>query len=122
MELLELMELSAAVFDLGVSLAMLNSTLFSFCVGVLLFTGIIADDGLILDFGTLSLSSGHKPDLLKPDMMLLGFFTKVSPSEELEMLALTLFVALTPCKTFAKFDTKLFWLDHRPQHPVAVRR
>ena len=78
MELLELMELSAAVFDLGVSLAMLNSTLFSFCVGVLLFTGIIADDGLILDFGTLSLSSGHKPDFLKPDMVLLGFFTEVS--------------------------------------------
>ena len=79
MELLKLMELSAAVFDLGVSIIMLNSTLFSSCVGVLLFTEISVDDGLILDFGTLSLSSGHKPDLLKPDMMLLGFFTKVSP-------------------------------------------
>ena len=77
MELLELMELSAAVFDLGVSV-MLNSTLFSSCVGVLLFTGINVDDGLILDFGTLSLSSGHKPDFLKPDMVLLGFFTEVS--------------------------------------------
>ena len=76
MELLELMELSAAVFDLGVSV-MLNSTLFSSCVGVLLFTGINVDDGLILDFGTLSLSSGHKPDLLKPNM-LLGFFAKAS--------------------------------------------
>ena len=116
------MELSVAVFDLSVSLVMLNSILFSFCVGVLLFTWVNVDDGSILDFGTLSLSSGHKPDLLKPDMMLLGFFTKVSPSEELEMLALTLFVALTPCKTFAKFDIKLFWLDYRPQYPVAVRR
>ena len=77
MELLELMELSAAVFDLGVSV-MLNSTLFSSCVGVLLFTGINVDDGLILDFGTLSLSSGHKPDFLKPDMVLLGFFTEIS--------------------------------------------
>ena len=77
MELLELMELSAAVFDLGVSV-MLNSTLFSSCVHVLLFTGINVDDGLILDFGTLSLSSGHKPDFLKPDMVLLGFFTEVS--------------------------------------------
>ena len=78
MELLKLMELSAAVFDLGVSIIMLNSTLFSSCVGVLLFTEISVDDGLILDFGTLSLSSGHKPDLLKPDMMLLDFFTKAS--------------------------------------------
>ena len=68
MELLELMELSAAVFNLGVSLVMLNSTLFSSCVGILLFTGINIDDGLILDFGTLSLSNGHKPDLLKPDV------------------------------------------------------
>ena len=33
---MELMELSAAVFNLGVSLVMLNSTLFSSCVGVLL--------------------------------------------------------------------------------------
>ena len=72
------MELSVAVFDLDVSLVMLNSTLFSFCVGVLLFTGINVDDGLILDFGTFSLSSGHKPDLLKTDMMLLDFFTKAS--------------------------------------------
>ena len=115
------MELSAAVFDLGVSIIMLNSTLFSSCVGVLLFAEINVDDGLILDIGTFSLSSGHKPDLLKPDMMLLGFFTKVSPSEELEMLALTLFVALTPCRTFAKFDSNLFWLDRRSQHPVTVR-
>ena len=46
----------AAVFDLAVSL---NSTLLSSCVGVLLFTGIIVDDGLILDLGTFSLSSGH---------------------------------------------------------------
>ena len=76
MELQELMELSAAVFDLGVSLVMLNLTLFSSCVGILLFTGINVDNGL--DFGTLSLSSGHKSDLLKPDMMLLGFSTKAS--------------------------------------------
>ena len=70
----------AAVFDLGVSLILLNSRLLSSCVSVLLFTGInhMVDDGLILDFGTLSLSSGHKPDLLKKDMMLLGFFTKAS--------------------------------------------
>ena len=78
MELQELMELSAAVFDLGVSLVMLNLTLFSSCVGILLFTGINVDNDLILDFGTLSLSSGHKSDLLKPDMMLLGFSTKAS--------------------------------------------
>ena len=50
------MELSAALFDLGVSLVMLNSTLLSSCVGVLLFTEINVDDGLMLDFGTLSLS------------------------------------------------------------------
>ena len=49
------MELSAALFDLGVSLVMLNSTLLSSCVGVLLFTEINVDDGLMLDFGTLSL-------------------------------------------------------------------
>ena len=53
------MELSVAVFDLSVSLVMLNSILFSFCVGVLLFTWVNVDDGSILDFGTLSLSSGH---------------------------------------------------------------
>ena len=47
---------AAVVFDLAVSL---NSTLLSSCVGVLLFTGIIVDDGLILDLGTFSLSSGH---------------------------------------------------------------
>ena len=97
------MELSAALFDLGVSLVMLNSTLLSSCVGVLLFTEINVDDGLMLDFGTLSLSlsCGHKPDLLKPDIMLLGFFTKASlkaPLEKLEILALTLFVALSPLK------------------------
>ena len=78
MKLLDLMELSAAVFDLGVSIVMLNSALFSSCVGVLLFVGINVDDGLILDFGTPSLSSGYKLDLLKQDTMLLGFFTNAS--------------------------------------------
>ena len=72
------MKLSTAVFNLGVSLVILNSTLFSSCFGVLLFTGINVDDGLILGFGALSLSSGHQPDLLKPEMMFLGFFTKGS--------------------------------------------
>ena len=71
------MELSATVFDLGVSLVMLNSILLSSCVSVLLFTGINVDDDLILDFGALSLSSVYKADLLKTDM-LLGFFTKAS--------------------------------------------
>ena len=73
------MELLAVMFDFEVSLVMLiNLTLLSSGVGVLLFTGINVDDGLILDFGTLSLSSGHKPDLLKLDMMMLDFYTKAS--------------------------------------------
>ena len=68
--------------DLVVSLVMFNWTSFS-ChvgvrVGVLVLTGINVDDGLILDFGTRSLSSGQKPALLKPAGMLLGFFTKAS--------------------------------------------
>ena len=123
-KLLELMELSTIVFNLGVSLVILNSTLFSSCFGVLLFTGINVDDGLILVFGALSLSSRHKLDLLKPEMMLYVSLQKLlckAPSKELGMLALTLFVALANCKTFTKLDTKLFLLDHKPQHSVAVR-